>query len=1153
MSTNDLALLSRWTRDRDPEAFAEVARRHAGMVYGACRRILGNAADAEDAAQECFLVLAQAAAPPKSNLGAWLHRVAVNKARDRARSDSQRRDREHRFASAHPTATESEWHDVEALVDEAIAALPDEHREVIVAHFMAGRSHTEIAEQLGVLRQTVSYRINKGVESIRATLKKRGVQIAAPSLVLGLTANMAEAAPPALVAAIGKLAVSGVPVAGVGFTIAGLLTLKNALIAASVLVVVAATAAFIQQPRQQPQRVASPPADAPAIASKPVQTASGNTTTQPNSSVVPPATANRADLVNDWRVLTGLVVDASGAPIRPPRGADGKMVASAIIVQASIPASSELHSTGLLNADGSFALDGIKPGSQGTVFCTFPDKDLISDLAQFSLTPDGAHHVQLKLLPGARVSGTLLDADKTPIQRVAIRAFARYFYLANDAPVDPSGAFDIGPLPPGKIRLYPVSNPDRPLSEREQDFSLTFADLVLTRGQRLSGIALVLNMKRDTIAGRVVDTTGAPIPGVLVSASLVADESDPARMPYGMRLRTVADEEGRFEITAYAPDTFGMSAEIADGKDADVPLRLADGFVLARAGDRNVELKVMDWHTMRGHVFSADTGEAMSDFTIRAVSSDGRETSHRIFHSAEDGAFSFPYTDAETSDLTVEALAPGIGSASQRVATIEGNPDLVFRIAQDEALTGQIVDSVGLPVEGAHILKESPRVLDSGPMLDEVGLAKTDADGMFTLEGLPKTADTVYVVAKDLPPVAAPIVRHAQWVIALPEGGTVEGTVFIADKPAARQHVAVFLQASSFPGSAMLVRETDTDAAGHYTITGLPAGKAEIRADVAVAAGGKDMRRFTKSVAVGDVGISAVDFRLRPADASIAGHVYLGSQPAQARVLVHTLDESGVAAKDGGIMEPNGAYQVTGLCSGPVRLEAALVEPPYRVMTRDITLPPGDTANLDLRFPEGNAAIEGTISSFENVDNDIGLSLELATSTGQESVTQKRLSVKENVYFLDKLPSGIATIRFTLVTRSAIEVKRTYAVTLEPNAVTRQDVDLGKCGIAAKVAGAVSSEFVRVFVYPSDTPLPDFRNMPTSEIDQFIMGNPPILHTTYPENTLAPLLPGTYTVLALAFGTGVYGGDQANAGLRYATGKVSVAEDAEASVALSLE
>jgi len=208
----ELVLLRRFTRTGDAEAFREIVRRHAGLVYGAALRILQDVDRASDVAQETFLQLTKDAATVTGSLPGWLHRVATHKAIAAWRKDVTRKQRESQYAASRPREV-AEWKDLSASIDEGLNALDTEMREILVAHFLEGQTTRQIAGAMGISQATVSRRIDSGVTTLRRILQTRGLLVAAGALGTLLTENAVQAAPQALLGELGKMALAGAPAA----------------------------------------------------------------------------------------------------------------------------------------------------------------------------------------------------------------------------------------------------------------------------------------------------------------------------------------------------------------------------------------------------------------------------------------------------------------------------------------------------------------------------------------------------------------------------------------------------------------------------------------------------------------------------------------------------------------------------------------------------------------------------------------------------------------------------------------------------------------------------------------------------------------------------------------------------------------------------
>ena len=250
MSEHETILLRRFTQTGDAEAFSEITRRYAGMVFGACLRVTGDAGRAQDATQDTFFQLLKQAAKVTGSLGGWLHQVATRRAVDLVRRDNARRQREQAFVANAVRETDV-WADISPLVDEAMNEIEPDQRELLLRHFLQDQTTVQMAAAEGVSQPTMSRRVEGALEQLRDKLRKKGVGVAAA--VLGtMMAGMAQKAPAAVLAELGKMSL-----ASSGTATAAALSLK-AMLAIALAVAVVGTGGFVAYKATRPAASAPP-------------------------------------------------------------------------------------------------------------------------------------------------------------------------------------------------------------------------------------------------------------------------------------------------------------------------------------------------------------------------------------------------------------------------------------------------------------------------------------------------------------------------------------------------------------------------------------------------------------------------------------------------------------------------------------------------------------------------------------------------------------------------------------------------------------------------------------------------------------------------------------------------------------------------------
>ena len=163
-------------RRGDQDAYGDLVHAYQGIAFRTAYLLTGNAADAQDAAQDAFVKAFYALG--RFRLGAdlrpWLLRIVANEARNRRRSAGRRVNLALRAAAAVPSGgaapspetsvLDSERHG--ALLD-AVNGLREEEHEVVACRYFLELSEEETAETLGLRKGTVKSRLSRALAHLR--------------------------------------------------------------------------------------------------------------------------------------------------------------------------------------------------------------------------------------------------------------------------------------------------------------------------------------------------------------------------------------------------------------------------------------------------------------------------------------------------------------------------------------------------------------------------------------------------------------------------------------------------------------------------------------------------------------------------------------------------------------------------------------------------------------------------------------------------------------------------------------------------------------------------------------------------------------------------------------------------------------------------
>jgi RNA polymerase sigma-70 factor (ECF subfamily) len=427
-------------------------------------RLARDPATADDLVQETWRAALEHPRPAIRDPRGWLASLLANFARQRARSERNRRAREEHCARVErvegPDAV-VERAEAQRKLLEAMLALDEPYRATLIARFVEGESPERIAERTGANASTVRTRLSRGTADLRARLERRDgdrwLAVLAPLLREG------AGSPPAATAATSPAA---------GFSIGTLALATSTKLALAAVCALVVWLAWPERSPEPPPVVSGPTAPAPLAEDRPIQRESMERTPIVALEPTPAAATAPTTPTQTIRAEETTPVDADAIEVlvrrdgRPLVGTDVWVaeclnfpgLADRLDASSPIPKDHRSEATdrrGVANFPGlaekrKYQI-GLEPSSRGV-----PAQRIA---AIFAAT--GRRYVFD--VGSGRVSGRVLDSDGRPRVGAAVSVSlaangTETASLVSLVTTGADGRYEVGSLPPGSYRV--MMDPD---------------------------------------------------------------------------------------------------------------------------------------------------------------------------------------------------------------------------------------------------------------------------------------------------------------------------------------------------------------------------------------------------------------------------------------------------------------------------------------------------------------------------------------------------------------------------------------------------------------------------------------------------------------------------------------------------------------------